>query len=161
MTLQYKHNINVHIVGKYSINLYSLQNRKGKLARGLLFFLFWKFAKINFIFANKVHIFYIHYIFLQCDEGQLWSWLYDSWNYHYLCNKCLSPLKLRVQSCSWGGVLDTTLCNKVCQSLTAGQWFSPGTLVSSTNKTACHDITEILLKVVLNTITLTLHYDDR
>jgi hypothetical protein len=29
----------------------------------------------------------------------------------------------------------------------------PGTLVSSTNKTDCHDITEILLKVVLNTIT--------
>jgi hypothetical protein len=31
-----------------------------------------------------------------------------------------------------------------------------GTLVSSTNKTDCHDITEILLKVVLNTMTLTL-----
>jgi hypothetical protein len=31
----------------------------------------------------------------------------------------------------------------------------PQTLVSSTNKTDCHDITEILLKVALNTITLT------
>jgi hypothetical protein len=31
--------------------------------------------------------------------------------------------------------------------------FSPGTLVSSTNKTDHHDITEILLKVALNTIT--------
>jgi len=30
------------------------------------------------------------------------------------------------------------------------------TQVFSTNKTDCHDITEILLKVVLNTITLTL-----
>jgi hypothetical protein len=29
--------------------------------------------------------------------------------------------------------------------------FSPGPLVSSTNKTDCHDITEILLKVALNT----------
>ena len=47
---------------------------------------------------------------------------------------------------------DTTLCDKVCQSLTAGQWFSPGTPVSSTNKTDRHDITEILLKVALNTI---------
>jgi hypothetical protein len=28
-------------------------------------------------------------------------------------------------------------------------WFSPGTLVFSTNKTDCHDITEILLKVEL------------
>jgi hypothetical protein len=33
-----------------------------------------------------------------------------------------------------------------------GQWFSPGTAVSSTNKTDCHDIIEILLKVLLNTI---------
>jgi hypothetical protein len=30
-----------------------------------------------------------------------------------------------------------------------GQWFSLGPLVSSTNKTYCHDITEILLKVAL------------
>jgi len=35
----------------------------------------------------------------------------------------------------------------------AGQWFSPGTPVSSTNKTDHHAITEILLKVALNTIT--------
>jgi hypothetical protein len=35
-------------------------------------------------------------------------------------------------------------------------WFSLGTPVSSTNKTDIHDITEILLKVALNTITLTL-----
>jgi hypothetical protein len=36
------------------------------------------------------------------------------------------------------------------------QWFSPGTPVSSTNKTDRHDNSEILLKEVLNTITLTL-----
>ena len=46
----------------------------------------------------------------------------------------------------------TTLCDKVCQWLTTGRWFSPGPPVSSTNKTDCHDITEILLKVQLNTI---------
>jgi hypothetical protein len=34
-----------------------------------------------------------------------------------------------------------------------GLWFSPGLPVSSTNKTDRHDIAEILLKVVLNTIT--------
>jgi len=33
-------------------------------------------------------------------------------------------------------------------------WFSPGSPVSSINKTERHDITEILLKVALNTITL-------
>ena len=32
------------------------------------------------------------------------------------------------------------------------RWFSPATPVSSTNKTDHHDITEILLKVALNTI---------
>jgi hypothetical protein len=31
-------------------------------------------------------------------------------------------------------------------------WFSPGPPVSFTNKTNCHDITEILLKVALNII---------
>ena len=36
----------------------------------------------------------------------------------------------------------------------AGLWFSPGTLVSSTDKTERHDITEMLLKVTSNTITL-------
>ena len=37
----------------------------------------------------------------------------------------------------------------------AGLWFSPGTPVSSTNKTECHDIIEKLLKVALSTINQT------
>jgi hypothetical protein len=52
--------------------------------------------------------------------------------------------------------LKTARCNKVCQWLAAGRWFSPGTPVSSTNKTYRHDITEILLKVTLKTVILTL-----
>ena len=40
--------------------------------------------------------------------------------------------------------------------LATGLWFFAGTPVSSTNKTDRHNITEILLKVALNTITLTL-----
>jgi hypothetical protein len=48
--------------------------------------------------------------------------------------------------------LYTTLCDKVCLR----QWFSR-IPVSSTNKTVLHDITKIWLKVVLNTITLTLY----
>jgi hypothetical protein len=35
-------------------------------------------------------------------------------------------------------------------------WFSPGTPVSPTNKTDRHDITEILFKVALNTIYITI-----
>ena len=53
---------------------------------------------------------------------------------------------------SWRGVLDTTLCATVCQWLAKG--FSPGTPVSSTNKSNHHDITEMLLKVALKTIHL-------
>jgi len=60
-------------------------------------------------------------------------------------------LSCEFESWSWWGVLDTTLCDQVCQWLAAGQWFSLGTPVSSTNKTDRHDIAEILLKVVLNT----------
>ena len=67
-------------------------------------------------------------------------------------NQCLSvsPLMLWVQLPL--RVRSTTLCDKVCQLLVAGQWFSPGPPVSSTNKTGRHDITEIFLKVTSNTI---------
>jgi len=57
-------------------------------------------------------------------EGPLWPCSYGSWIYNYLCNRCLSvsplilwiwiPLKAR-----W-----TTLCDKVCQCLATGRWFS-------------------------------------
>jgi hypothetical protein len=70
-----------------------------------------------------------------------YSWSYGSWIYNYLCNQCLSPLKL------WG-VLDTTLCDKVYQWLAAGWWFSLGTSVSSTNKTDRHNITDSLGSVL-------------
>jgi hypothetical protein len=46
---------------------------------------------------------------------------------------------------------NTRLCDKVCQLHATGRWLSPGTQVSSTNKTDRNDITEILLKVALNT----------
>jgi hypothetical protein len=68
------------------------------------------------------------------------------------CNQYLSPQTLWVWIPLRWGVLDTTLCDKVCQWLATGRWFSPGTPVSSTNKADHHDITEILLKVALNTI---------
>ena len=56
------------------------------------------------------------------------------------------------EHCSWWGVHGTTLCDKVCQWVVTGWQLSPGTPVSSTNKTDHHDITEILLKVALNII---------
>jgi hypothetical protein len=46
-------------------------------------------------------------------------------------------------------LLHDTLRDNI-QGLAAGGCFSPGIPVSSTNKTDCHDIIEILLKVALN-----------
>jgi hypothetical protein len=86
-------------------------------------------------------------------KGLSWPWLYGSWIYNYLCNQCLSTLMLWVRMSI--RVRWTTLCDKVCQWLATGRWFSLDPPVSTTNKTDRHEITEILLKVVLNTITLT------
>jgi hypothetical protein len=85
-----------------------------------------------------------------------WSWSYGSWIYNYLCNQCLSPLELWVWTAFIARCTRYNICDKVCQWLATGRWFSPGTLFSSTNKIDRHNITEILLKVVLNTINLNL-----
>ena len=52
-----------------------------------------------------------------------------------ICNQCLSPLTLWVRIPPKRILLNITLCDKVCQWLAADRWFSPGTPVSSTNKT--------------------------
>ena len=80
-----------------------------------------------------------------------WS-SYGGYIYNYLCNQGILPLKLWVQIPLRRGMLDATLYDKV------NQWL-PTTLVSSSNKTDRHDITEVVLKVALNntTLTLTLH----
>jgi hypothetical protein len=62
-------------------------------------------------------------------------------NHHWCCE---------LESRTWRGVQHYVI--KVCQWLATGRWFSPGPPVSSTNKTDRHDIIEILLKVLLNTI---------
>jgi hypothetical protein len=87
---------------------------------------------------------------LNIKEGQSWS--YGSW---ILIMYYVSTLTLWVRVPFKRGVLDTTLCDKVCQWHGTGQWFSPGAPFSSTNKTDSHDIIEILLKVALNTINQT------
>jgi len=45
---------------------------------------------------------------------------------NYLCNQCLSLLTLWVRTSLRRGILDTMFCDKVCQGLVAGRWFSPG-----------------------------------
>ena len=67
--------------------------------------------------------------------------MYGSWinnKKKYLCNQGLSPLTLWVRTpCRWD-VLNATLCDKACQWLATGRWFSPGTPVSSITKINRH-----------------------
>ena len=92
-------------------------------------------------FSSVSHLSLSNFLFFW---GPSWPWSHGSWIYNYLCNRCLSPLILLVQIPL--RERNTTLCDKVCQWLVAGWWFSPGTPVSSTNKTDHHDITEILFE---------------
>ena len=52
--------------------------------------------------------------------------------------------------------------DKVYQLLAHGRWFSPGTPASSTTKTSCHEIAEILLKMAIknkNQIMISISHD--
>jgi len=111
-------------------------------------FIFWEKKKILAFVNSWIYKF----------VGSSWSWSYGSWIYNYMCNRCLSLLTLWVRTPLWRGVLDTTLCDKVCQWLATCRWFSTGTPVSSTKKPDRHNVTaEILLKVALNTILITIN----
>ena len=93
-------------------------------------------------------------------ERPSWSWSYGCWiyNYMYLCNQCLSPLKLRVRIPPIARLyLIQHYVIKFVSDLRQVDGFLKVQciMVFSNNKTDCHDITEILLKVALITITLT------
>jgi hypothetical protein len=111
--------------------------------------------------SENIIVFFMYLIYIRtlCHASfNIYIWrgavvaviLWYCWIYNYLCNQCLSPLMLWVRISIRARC--TILFDKVCQSLATGLWFSLGPPVSSTNKTDHHDITEILLKVVLNTI---------
>ena len=124
---------------------------------------------------KKKRIFHVKHIFIiACFRGYL---VRLSFQFFKVCRIILLMLAMQVQTFSvmscillltiieqyfnyiqtplWWGIFDTALCYKACQWFTTGQWFSPGTLISSTNKSDRHDISEILLKVELNTKTQT------
>jgi hypothetical protein len=81
-------------------------------------------------------------------KGPSWPWSHGSWIYNYLCNQCLSPLML-CSNLDLGEVY-----NIIWSSLSVTCDRSMVSPVSSIKKTDRHDIlvTEILLKVALNTI---------
>ena len=85
------------------------------------------------------------------NEGPSRSWSYGSWIYNHLCNQCQTKV---VSSNAADGEL-YSIQHYVLNSFSV-TCDRTGTPVSSTNKkTDRHDISEILLKVALNTISLT------
>jgi hypothetical protein len=62
------------------------------------------------------------------------------------------------QSLKKGCIRLAAASDKVYQLLAHGRWFSPHTPPSSTTNTGCHDISEILLKVALNTINQSINF---
>ena len=135
------------------------QNRS-ELQNGNVLLLTWSPVSQNIksycMYTNVFTLIFNFHIFWEVPS---WSWSHNSWMYNYLCSQCLSPLTLCVWLLFRQGVLYATLCDKVCQWPATGLWFSLGAPVPSTNKTDRHDITEILLKVVLNTINQTIYVE--
>ena len=122
-----------------------------------------RFVGFNFVRAFFIIWFYLFYLFvsqIMCYLSKWWccvlTFVLNLFNtvLRYIQYLIVSIVSCEFESRSWWDVLDTTLCDKVCQWLVKGRWFSPNTTVSSTNKADCHDITEILLKMALNPIPL-------
>ena len=88
-------------------------------------------------------------------NGPSWLWSYGSWIYNYLCNQCLSPLKLWVRT---PYIARFTKYNimwwRLSMACDRSVVFS-GYSVFSTNKTDSNERVEMLLKVALNTINQT------
>ena len=57
-----------------------------------------KYTEIRSFYNNALKITSVSIdLSLSYGEGRGWSWSYGSWIYSYLCNQCLSPLKLWVR----------------------------------------------------------------
>jgi hypothetical protein len=104
----------------------------------------------------NVMVYNQHIISFNIAWWSSWSSPYGSWINNYLCNLCLSPLKL------WVRISLMARCTRynfmwLSLSLTCDMSVVfPGTLVSSPTKTDRHGVTEILLKVALNIIILSI-----
>jgi hypothetical protein len=104
-----------------------------------IFVLKWCFVVNSRVIYNQ-HVRVCGYIIIEGTVGFITTYAISA--YHHQC--------CEFESHSWWGISYTTLCDQVCR------WLLPGNPFSSTNKTDHDDITEILLKVALSTITLTL-----
>jgi hypothetical protein len=119
-------------------------------------------VQMNFILSHNVDILYLSCIVKNLKTTALLS---EKGRNKRRSNRLgLCPLlRLRLHCCRFLPSLNmkqelqkgctrlAAASNKIYQLLAHGRWFSSGTPASSTTKTDRHDITEILLKVTLNT----------
>ena len=135
--LEYKINIYVYTVGfiiRYTLCCLTTLNHAQ---------LFWLVGRVVSISTCG-----LNYIYLRCNQNgclvgivvAVIIWLLD-------LQLLMQSMTITTKVVSSKHALDTILCNKVCQLLAAGMWFSPCTPVSSTHKTDHHGKTEIMLKV--------------
>jgi hypothetical protein len=110
----------------------------------------WVSALLKFMKISKTPS--IAYQVFRHNSGLSWLWSYGNWIY----NTIAYAISAYHHWCLWLRISIrarcTTLWDKVCQWFATFWWFSLGPLVSSTNTTDRHDITEIVLKVALDTI---------
>jgi hypothetical protein len=140
-------------MNKFNVFFNYMKTKTIETIKNMLTLQFYVLKIRHFLWHLKMMFIFIYGDFLGlklCQGGPSWSSSYDSWIYNYQCNQCLSPLMVWVRLPF--RTRSTTLCDKVCQWLVADQWFSLGPPVSSANKYDCHDITEILLQVALDTV---------
>jgi hypothetical protein len=108
---------------------------------------------VYYIYASKIESLTLKhkYLFENCEIlCNIWNKQYKLFLSEYNKKKItgnLSPLTLLARIPLRRGVFNTPLCDKVCQ------WLATGYSGFLHHKTDHHDITKILLKVALNTIT--------
>jgi len=114
----------------------------------------WISLYLIFFFLTVLDIFTFVFVIYHVYVSRHRCWLYYSnFNFHLPVQSVSITTNVVSSNPANGGCTRHKLCDKVCQWLAAGQWFSLGTAVSSINETDRHYITERLIKVALNIIT--------
>jgi hypothetical protein len=127
--------IKSNLIAAINLIFYMMKNQKIKLILKLHFILY-------FIIAKWLTFLLLHNPYREAEIEKIWKSETNRKAKLIVPMQSvpiyiqLSPLTLWVQISLRRGVLDTALCDKVCQWFVAGRWFSPCTPVSFTNKTA-------------------------
>ena len=116
----------------------------------------------------------VHFMLLLMIKWQINNQLSMLMYVHWFVKSVICQCSLTYKHCATSNIfyifVDKNLSSFVIESsnpaqarctlsgLSTGWWFSPAMPVSSANKTDWHDITEILLKVALNTKAITVNH---